>query len=150
MPWAYAGCTPPHLSDVVEIKACNTFLMLVPTPNNPGSGSREKGARLQIPVSLITKVDAVNSSRVPQQRSRQHQRPVTSRCSGDTQPRVYHSLQLPDLGAGQDPAGNSDTCFLPDLSSFQACPQESPQRLSSTRPLLTPLPQQWLSKLPRE
>lgn len=84
MPWAYAGCTPPHLSDVVEIKACNTFLMLVPTPNNPGSGSREKGARLQIPVSLITKVDAVNSSRVPQQRSRQHQRPVTSRCSGDT------------------------------------------------------------------
>lgn len=35
MPWACAGCTSPHLSDVVEIKACDTFLSSYPTCWSP-------------------------------------------------------------------------------------------------------------------
>lgn len=50
------------------------------------------------------------------------------------QPRVYHSLRLPDLGAGQNPAGNSDICFLPDhCSNLQLLPGLPPTKPSKAQ-----------------
>lgn len=92
-PWAQAGCTPPHLSDVVEIKACDTFLSSYPTcwsPHQTVLGQEVEKGELGLPDQQSSCWELFSDT--PAERQATSKACYLQALWGIPQPRVYHSL----------------------------------------------------------